>query len=151
MRASELITARFPEEIGVAVDARLTFSPTGMQSLEGRYYGTPLAPETRNAIESVLRNAFRESGARLEQVSLTRLGPLRVQAPCTAAGDVAPSLNALRDAVHLTRLNTRLALHAYVTSQVLAAWDNRPAEDHPRVKIELRATGCRAEFEFVRN
>lgn len=151
MRASELITARFPQEIGVAVDARLTFSPNGMHSLEGRYYGNPLAPETRTAIESVLRNAFRESGAGLEQVRLTRLGPSRVRAACAPAGDVAPSVAALREAVHLTRLNSRLVLQAYVTPQVLAAWENRPAEDFSRVKIELRTAGCYAEFEFVRN
>lgn len=149
-RAAELITARFPEQIGVAVDARLTFSPDGMHSVEGRYYGATLAPETRGALQSVLRNALRESGASLEQVTLTRVGPARVRASCGASGDVAPSLAALREAVHLTRLNSRLQLNVVVSPQVLAAWENRPAADFPRVKIELRTGGCQAEYEFSR-
>ncbi len=150
LRAAELITARFPEEVGVAVDARLTFTPGGMYSLEGLYYGAPLSTETRSAVESVLRNAFRESGAGLQRVMLTRLGPARVRAPCGPDGAVARPLAALREAVHLARVNSRLRLNVVVSPQVLAAWTDRPAEDLSRVKIELRGAACQAEFEFVR-
>lgn len=145
-RAHSIIHTRFPRSAGIVLETFVTYSQTGMQSIQADYAGENLSAESLKLLEETLKKELQLLKGDFKELTIRRVRPLTQSYGCNAALSekqtaevLQPYLNYLQNGFLRLRIEAAEGL----------SLPELPAAVADRITVQKGNFRCRLQVRFA--